>query len=323
MRRRAFFGAVGALLATPLAVGQSAAPARRIAVLEHGDKVSRAGSWRIFEARLRELGYDEGRNLRVERRWAEGVDHRLQPLAQELLAGGPEVVLVNTTTATKILMRLTATVPIVFTGAADPVATGLVASLARPGGNVTGLSTQLTDINAKRFELMREILPGAKRFALLGPASNSGVQTVMKRLQAAAVSVGSDMRLLNAVDAPSIARVFEQLRAEPVDGLLVASVLAPHNPQILSLAARYRVPASFIQKGTLEVGALVVFGPESDAQYRRAADYVQRILAGARPADLPVEQPNEFWLGVNLRTARSLSLAIPQSVLLRADRVID
>jgi putative tryptophan/tyrosine transport system substrate-binding protein len=322
MRRRVFCGAVGALLATPATFGQPTA-VRRIAILEHADAASRAENWRVFEARMRELGYVEGANLRVERRWAGGNDQRVQPLAQELLASSPEVMLVSTTPATKTVMRLTHSVPIVFTGAADPVASGLVASLARPGGNVTGLSSQLPDINEKRFDLFREILPGAKRFALLGPASNSGVQAVMRQLRAAAHSTGADVRLLDASDAASIAGAFEQIRKEPLDGLLVASVLVPHNPQIAGLAAQFRIPASYIQKEALDAGALFVFGQKSEAQYRRAADFVHRILAGAKPADLPVEQPSEFWLGVNLRTARVLGLNVPQSVLLRADRVID
>jgi putative tryptophan/tyrosine transport system substrate-binding protein len=322
MKRRVFCGAVGALLATPAALGQPAAM-RRIAILEHGEKGLRDAQWAILEARLRELGYVEGKSLFIDRRWANSDNERLPRLAQELLAGKPEVVLVNTTPATQALMRLTGTVPIVFTSVADPVAAGIVASLARPGGNVTGFSAQLTDVNEKRFDLLREILPQAKRFGLLGPASNLGVQAVLKRLQAAARSIGADVSLRDAGDAATIGRVFENLRAEPLDALLVASVLAPHNRQIVDLAEKSRIPASFIQNPMLEAGALVVFGPQSDVQYRSAADYVHRILAGAKPADLPVVQPREFWLGVNLRTARALGLTIPQAVLLRADKVIE
>jgi putative ABC transport system substrate-binding protein len=277
----------------------------------------------MIEVRLRELGYVEGANLFIDRRWAGGATDRLPVLARELLAAGPEVVLVNTTPATLALMRLTDSVPIVFTGVADPVAAGIVPSLARPGGNVTGFSAQLTDVNEKRFDLMREILPQAKRFGLLGPASNLGVQAVLKRLQAAARSIGADVSLQDAGDAATISRAFERLRSESLDALLVASVLVAHNRQIADLADKIRIPASFIQKPALEAGALVVFGPETDAQSRHAADYAQRILSGAKPADLPVVQPTRFWLGVNLRTARALSLTVPQSVLVRADRVIE
>ena len=149
---------------------------------------------------------------------------------------------------------------------------------------MTGFSSQLVDINEKRLELLREILPRAKQFGLLGPGSN---------------------------------------RSEPVDALLVASVLVGHNRQILDLSAKSRIPASYIQKGILEAGALVVFGPDTDAHYRRAADYAHRILTGTKPADLPVEQPKDIWLGVDLQTAKAFGLKVPQSVLVRADRVIE
>lgn len=296
---------------------------RRIAILEYGDRTARAESWHTLLARLRELGYAEGRNLAVERRWAESVDARLPALAQELLAGKPEVILVNTTPGTQAFMRLTEKVPIVFTGSADPVASGLVASLARPGGNVTGFSQQLTDVNEKRFEVLLEIVRGAKRIGFLGPASNAGIQAVYKRLQGVARAAAVEIRLIDASEPATITRAFEQLRADPLDALLVASVLAPDNHLIVELAAKAGIPASFIQKGALESGALVVFGPDLEAPYRHAADYVHRILGGTRPADLPVQQPTGFWLGINQRTARALGLRIPQSALVRADRVIE
>jgi len=323
VRRLALLAAAGSMLIAPFGFGQPAAPVRRIAILEYGDMAARASSWAAFDVRLRELGYVEGSNLLVERRWAQGIDARLPALGRELLAARPQVILVNTTPATQVLMRLTDTVPIVFTGAADPVGTGLVASLARPGGNVTGFSSQLVDINEKRLELLREILPRAKQFALLGPGSNRGVQAVLKRLQASARSLGAEVRLLDAGDPGTIERAFERLRSEPVDALLVASVLVGHNRQIVDLSTKSRIPASYIQKGMLEAGALVVFGPDTDAHYRRAADYAHRILTGTKPADLPVEQPKDFWLGVNLQTAKAFGLKIPQSVLVRANRVIE
>jgi putative ABC transport system substrate-binding protein len=318
--RRAFLIGACALLALRDARAQ-AAVVRRVAVLDFQDATTRAGQWQVLRQRLRELGYVEGRNLVIEMRWADGAEQRLESLAKELLAGRPEIVLVNTTPATKTLMRLTSSVPIVFTEVADPVATGLVASLARPGGNVTGVSAQLTDMNVKRFELMHEVLPSARRFALFGPASSAGIQEVLKRLQVAARSVGVDMRLLDASDSVSIVRAFEGLRADPLDALLVSSVLAQHNSQIATLAAQSRVPVSFIQKEALDAGGLLVFGPDSNVQYRRIADYVHQILSGAKPGELPVEQPTEFWLGVNLRAARGLGLKIPQSVIVRADEV--
>jgi putative ABC transport system substrate-binding protein len=283
----------------------------------------RKSEWQVFALRLRQLGYDEERNLSVERRWADGVADRLPGLAQELLAGKPEVVVCSTTTAARTLMRLTDSIPIVSVGSADPVATGLVASLARPGGNVTGVSLMLTAVNEKRLDLMREIDPKAKRFGFLGPADNRGIQAVMKHLQEVARPHGLEIRGLDAGDAPGIARAFGRLKAEPVDALLVASILVGHRKQIVQLAAQSRIPASYVQKEYLDDGGLLVFTLERDALYKHAADYVHRILQGAKPAELPVMQPTEFWLGVNLRTARELGLKVPQSVLIRANQVIE
>ena len=295
---------------------------RRIAILAQDDRASGESLWRVFEARLRELGYVEGKNLSLDRRWADGAEDPLPRLAQELLAGKPELVLATGTVTTRTLMRLTSTIPIVTVGSADPVATGLVASLARPGGNVTGLSFLLGDIAVKRIDLLREIVPGAKRFGLLGN-SNAGVLAVLKQMQDAVRPTGLDVRLLEAGDAPAIARVFERLGAEPVDALIVATALRPHYRQIVDLATRNRIPASFAHKEPLEDGGLMVYAPEREALYRHAAEYAHRILQGAKPVDMPVMQPTVFWLGVNLRTARALGLKVPQSVLLRADRVIE
>jgi putative tryptophan/tyrosine transport system substrate-binding protein len=229
---------------------------------------------------------------------------------------------VTTTPATQAVMRATSTLPIVFIGSADPVAAGLVASLPRPGGNVTGVSAQLVDVNEKRLGLMREIVPQATRFALLGP-DNDGVRSVLKRLQALAPSMSVEMRFVEASDAAAIERAFERLRAEGIHALLVAAALVQHNRQVIALAEKHRVPASYIQKEALEAGALLVFGPDTSTYYRRGAEYMHRILSGAKPSELPVEQPRAYWLGVNQSTAKALGLRIPGSVLLSADRVIE
>lgn len=313
----------GALLLLSAAfLSDATAQTRRVAILEQGDKATRSAGWRVFEERLRELSYVEGKNLVLVRRWADSVDARLPALAQELVAGAPELIVVTTTPGTQAVMRATNTLPIVFIGAADPVTAGLVASLARPGGNVTGLSAQLVDVNEKRLALMHEIVPQARRFALFGP-DNDGVRAVLKRLQAVAPSIGVEVRFVEASDAATTERAFGRLRAEGIDALLVASALAQHNRQVIALAEKYRVPASYVQKETLETGALIVFGPDTSAYYRRAAEYAHRILSGAKPGELPVEQPRVFWLGVNQRTAKALGLTVPTSVLLGADRVIE
>ena len=323
MKRRDFMAVTGTMLVPALVYAQPVAPMRRIAILDPGDRALRANQWQVLESRLRELGYAEGRNLAIDRRWADGVDARLPQLAQELLAGKPEAVLVMTTPATQALMRLTDKIPIVMTGTADPVGTGLVASLARPGRNVTGVSVQLADVAKKRLDLMREMLPKAKRFGLLGPAANAGVQSVLKQLQATAGGQGLEVRLLDAADPQGIARAFDRLTAESLDAVLVAQVLHQHQRQVVDLAAQHRIPAGYVDRDFLDAGGLLVFGPDRDGPYRHAADYVHRILQGANPAEMPVIQPTEFWLGVNLQTARALKLSVPHSILLRANRVIE
>jgi putative ABC transport system substrate-binding protein len=210
-----------------------------------------------------------------------------------------------------------------MTGTAGPVATGLVASLARPGRNVTGISVQLGDVAKKRLDLMREMLPKARRFGLLGSATNAGTQTVLTQLQAAAREKGLEVRLLEATDSQSIARAFDRLAVESIDAMLVTQVMNQHKSQIVELAARYRVPAGYVDAEFLDAGGLLVFGPVRDGPWRHAAEYVHRILQGANPAQMPVMQPTEFWLGVNLRTAQALGLKVPQSVLIRANRVIE
>ena len=310
-----------ALLAATLAFG-AAAQSHKLAILEYGDKAGRATGWQAFDDRLRELGYVEGKNLMVVRRYADGLESRLPALAQELVALAPELIVVSSTPATQAVMLATKTLPIVFIGSADPVAAGLVTSLARPGGNVTGLSAQLTDVNEKRLELMREIVPQGTRFALLGP-DNDGVRAVLKRLNALTHSMKLQVRYVEASDAPTIEHAFARLLAEGVDALLVASALVPHYPQVIALAERHRVPASFVHKEALDAGALLVFGADSSVHFRRAAEYAHRILSGTKPSELPVEQPRTFWLGVNQRTAKTLGLRIPASLLLRADRIIE
>jgi putative ABC transport system substrate-binding protein len=321
--RRQILIAAGVLVVAPLAGAQQAGSVRRIAILEQGSQAVRAAQWRTFETQLRQHGYVEGRNLAVERRWADGVDARLPRLAQEILAGQPEVVLAITTPAIQALMRLTTTIPIVMTGSADPVATGLVASLARPGGNVTGVSLDLATIARKRLELMRDLVPNARFFGLLGPGANAGVRAALAQAQQAAGELRVTLRLIEASDPPTIDAAFQRLSADPVDVLLVTQVMLQHHRRIVDLAARHRLPTSYVDQEILSSGGLLVFGPERDSPYRHAADYVHRLLQGEKAADLPVMQPTEYWLGVNLRTAGALGIRVPPTVLLRADQVLE
>jgi putative ABC transport system substrate-binding protein len=321
MRRRALLLASGSLAA--LRATAQTTLARRVAVLEPGTRSAPFGDWDIFRQRLRALGYTEGGNLIIETWWAEGAPERLPTLAAALVAASPEVALSNTTPAVQALKRASSALPIVMIGVADPVGTRLVESLARPGGNVTGLSALLGDIGVKRLQLLAEMLPGARRFALLGPSGNAGVMSVLRQLQAAAPALGATVQLLDAGDPAAIDRAFAGLAANPVDGLLVTAILYPHHRQIVDLAVRNRIPAAYPRKEFVDSGGLMAYAPDRASTYRRAADYAHRILQGAKPAELPVEQPTTFWFGINKRTAGALGLTIPRSLLLSADAVIE
>lgn len=324
MFRRRFLIFAALCAGTPGVLGQPGGRVHRIAILEQGNPAVRREQWRVLEAQLRDRGYVEGRNLVIERRWAEGIDARLPQLARELLAGEPEVVLAVTTPAIQALRRLTDKVPIVMTGVADPVAAGLVASLSRPGGNVTGVSLDLGSVVRKRLELLREILPTLRRVGMLGPGANAGVQAALGQARDAGKQLGVDVQLIEAASDPSaITRAFERMRSDPVDALIATQIMLQHHRLVIDLAGQQKLPAGFVDRETLDAGALLVFGPERDAPYVHAADYVHRILQGTRPADLPVIQPTQYWLGVNLKTARALGIRIPQAVLLRADHVIE
>jgi putative ABC transport system substrate-binding protein len=322
MRRRAFLFASGALFASRVAA-QTPQRVRRIAILDQGTSTVPFGDWDVTRQRLRELGYREGVNLEVTLHWGDGSVERLPTLAATIVAARPDLILSATTPAIQALKQATSTVPIVMTGGADPVGTGLVASLARPGGNVTGFSQMLTDIGVRRLQLLSEMLPGARRFALLGPSGNAGVQAVLRDLQAAAHALGITVRLLEASDPATIGSAFDGLAATPVDGLLVTAILYPNTRQVVELAARHRVPAAYARREIVSAGGLMAYSPDRTPVYRRAADYVHRILQGANPAELPVEQPANIWFGINLKTARAIGLTIPKTLLARADALIE
>jgi putative ABC transport system substrate-binding protein len=302
---------------------QAAARERRIAILGQGSAAESADLWAAFRERMHELGHVEGRTLRIDPHWARGAVDQLPAIARGLVDAAPEVVVVSSTPAAQAAMQATRTIPIVLVGVGDPVGTGLVASLAHPGGNVTGVSAFLSDIAAKRLELLHQAVPRARRFALLAPASNSAVQRVLPQLEDAARQRGVSVRLVDAFDPASIRHAFNAMAADGVDALLVGAIPAPYGPLIFELALECGVPAAQIYLDQLAAGALLTYGPDRLAPHRRAADYVHRILQGARPADLPVEQPTQVWIGVNLKTARALGLTLPRAILVRADRVID
>ncbi len=323
-RRRVLFAAA-ALVAAAGVRGQASKRGVHIAILSDSIDTAAAARWRSFHERLRELGYVEGGNLRISARYSEGQQSRLPALAAELVALAPDVIVCATTPATLAAKKATSILPIVFIGSAEPVETGLVASLARPGGNVTGTAIISAEMSGKWIELLIELSPGAGKFAFLGQATNPGIVVVFRSMQAAASSVGSSARLLEATNPTEVDQAFAVMVAEKFDAFMVASapVILPQSRQIVELAAHHRLPGLYARDEYLAVGGLLSYSPDRNAYFRRSAEYVHRIVQGTKPADLPVERPTKLDLVINLRAARALGLKISQSILLRADRVIE
>ncbi len=329
MRRRKFIVAAVATLAAPPLLAELPGRARRIGILNARSAPNELDA--AFRDGLRELGYVEGRTIEIVQRWGANSEARAAALAAELLASQVEVIVTATTLAVSAAARATKTVPIVMAASADPVAAGLVESLARPGGNVTGLTLVSTDTAAKRLQLLRDLVPAAKRVAILVEAVPAGQQgaTVNARLiaelEAAARQMGMSIAAYRARSGPEVDAAFEALHREGAQALLVqvSRVMIDHREKIIERAARLRVPTLYEVEGFADVGGLLSYGPSLADMYRRAAGYVDRILRGARPSALPIEQPNKYHLVVNLKTARALGLRVPQEILLRADRVIE
>ena len=323
MDRRAFTTGALALLAAPLAAEAQAGKMARVGYL-----VSQSVTAETFEAfrkGLREFGWTEGQNLALEVRSPEGDPRRLLALAAELVRLPVDVLVASAAPASVAAKQATTTVPIVSVYTLDPVALGLVASLARPGGNVTGLSTLSLGYAGKMLELLGSVVPNASRVAVLGDPANPSHAIYWRQLDASA-------RMLRLTLIPAGVRRSEELESvfarigggQVVQGLLVMHqpLTFVHRKRIVRLAAEHRLPAVYGSREAADDGGLMAFGPSMPAIYRRAAAFVDRILKGAKPADLPVEQPTEFELVINLKTAKALSLTIPQSVLGRADEVI-
>ena len=325
IRRREILIAACALLVAPFALGQPAGRRVRIGILSVGNEDTQSEVWPAFRDQLQKSGYVEGKNLVIEARFGRGVPARLHALAAELVALKPDLIVTNGTQETQAAMKATSSIPIVFAGSGDPVKTGLVASLARPGGNVTGQSVMGTQLAPKWLEMLLEIAPGTKQIAYLGQSSNQAIREIYQSLQETGRSRGIAIRLLEASTPDEIARAFELMVREKFDGFVISAsqVLLAHRQNIVDLAARHRLPAVYEREGYVAAGGLLSYGNDRVATYRRAADYVHRILQGAKPADLPVEQSASFRTVVNLAAARALGIKIPQSILLRADRVIE
>jgi putative tryptophan/tyrosine transport system substrate-binding protein len=323
--RRAFVAGTAAVLATPLGAGaQQPAKVWRIGFL--GSAFASAAGVRVEALRLglRELGYVEGRNLAIEFRWAEGNNDRLPALAAELVQSRVDVIVTQGTPATLAARRATTTIPIVFATAGDPVGTGIVASLSRPGGNITGLTDVTTDVAGKRLALLREAAPGVTRIAVLWNSSNPVAGLALKETEVAAQTLGLPLRSVEVRDVNRLDSAFSTIVRERAGAVVVLPdpALFDRRVQIAEMAAKNRLPSMAWTPEFAESGCLMIYGPSTAEMHRRAATYVDKILRGAKPADLPVEQPTKFELIINLKTAKTLGLTIPESLLRRADQVI-
>jgi putative ABC transport system substrate-binding protein len=289
-----------------------------------GSNTPSAESQRIaaFVQRLRQLGWIEGRTIAIESRWGEGRNERFAEIAAEFVRLKVDVIVTAGTAAVVRAKQATSVIPIVFAVAGDPVGTGLVASLARPGGNVTGLSMQQTDLAGKRVELLREVVPG-RRLVIMANIGSPGAVLDMREVQTAARTLGFDVATLEIRRAEDIAPAFEAL--DRADALYVCGdpLVFTHRIRINTLALAARLSTIHDQREYVEAGGLMSYGPNFPDLYRRAADYVDKILRGTKPADIPVEQPTKFDLVVNLTTAKAIGLDVPAILLARADEVIE
>jgi putative tryptophan/tyrosine transport system substrate-binding protein len=273
---------------------------------------------------MRDLGYVDGKTIKIEWRWAEDRVEKLPDLAAELVRLKVDVIVSSSTPAAKALKTATSTIPIVMALIGDPVGTGLVASLARPGGNLTGLTNIAQDLSAKRLELLNEVVPSASRVAAMLNPTNPLDQVELKETQLAARKLGVHLQPIEASDSKSLQEAFATMTRKRVRGLVVLTdgIFYSQRVQIVQLATKNRLPAVYFQPEFTADGGLMSYAPNTDHFFHRSALYVDKILKGAKPADLPVEQPTKFELIINLKAAKQIGLTIPPNVLVRADKVI-
>jgi putative ABC transport system substrate-binding protein len=325
MKRREFITLLGAAAAWPLtARAQQSTKLPTIGFLGAATASFERASTDAFVQRLRELGWIENRTVAIEYRWAEGRDERFAEIAAEFVRLKVDVILTYGTPSISAVKKATAVIPIVFAAAGDPVGTGLVASLARPGGNITGLSIQQTDLASKRLEMLREVLPGLRTVAILFDVGSPNSVLEMGEAQAAARTLGLAVVTSEIRRAEDIAPVFEALKGH-ADALYVCPnpLLTTNRIRINNLALGVRLPTMHGFREYTVAGGLMSYGPNFPDLFRRAGEYVDKILRGAKPSDLPVEQPTKFDFIINLTTAKVLGLEIPPTLLARADEVIE
>jgi putative ABC transport system substrate-binding protein len=329
MIRRQFITLLGgAAAAWPLATrAQQPERMRRIGVLMNlaaDDPESQARIGALLQG-LQEFGWSIGRNVRIDYRWAAGDPGRLRSHAAELVALAPDVILANANPSVEVLQQTARAMPIVFVAVTDPVGTGVVASLARPGGNATGFTSAEFSMSAKWLELLKEVAPGVTRAAVLQDPGNPGSIPQFAAIQSVAPSLGVDLSTIFLRDAGEIEGAVAAFARAPNGGLIATrtSGAIGHRNLIITQAAKLRLPAVYPLRLFVTAGGLASYGPDIVDQCRRAASYVDRILKGAKPADLPVQAPTKYELTINLKTAKALGLTVPDSVLARADEVIE
>jgi putative ABC transport system substrate-binding protein len=325
MRRREFIAMLGGAAAWPLvARAQQAGKLPIIGLLGSATLLAESQRVAAFVQRLRQLGWIENRNVAIEYRYAEGRSERFVEIATEFVQLKVDVIVATTAPAVIAAKQATSVIPIVFTSANDPVGLGLVASLARPGGNVTGLSNQIADTASKRLELLREVAPGLRRLAILANVGNPGPVLDMREAQATVRMLGLEAVTMEIRRAEDIGPAFELAKGR-VDALYVAAdpFANSNRAPIITLALAARLPTIYGIRDFVEAGGLMSYGPNVVDEFRGGADYVDKILRGTKPAEIPVQQPTKFDFVINLTTAKALGLTVPPLLLARADEVIE
>jgi putative ABC transport system substrate-binding protein len=326
MQRRAFIAALGGAVAWPFATrAQRAGKVWRIGMLDSTPAALNVSNIDAFRREMRRLGYAEGANLVIEYRSSEGRPERFPELAAELLRLKVDLIVTRGTPAVLAAKKASTTLPIVMAAIGEPVETGAIVSLANPGGNVTGLSSFVTELIAKRVEIMREVLPAIASIAVLDNMANGSVPAQWDEAKRAAAAFGLQPHLHDVRKPEDIDRAFRAMSTQRIDALLggLDSVVIAIRARVIELTARQRLPAIFASREFVEEGGLLSYGTHYGDLYRRAAIYVDKIFKGARPAELPVEQPTKLELVINMKSARALGLTPPPSLLARADEVIE
>jgi putative ABC transport system substrate-binding protein len=329
MRRREFITLLGgAAAAWPVSVAaQRAGKLWRIGMLDSATRELNSANVDVFLGSLRELGYVEGQNLVVDYRSAGGRDERLPDLVAELIRLNPDVIVLRGTPEVLAVRNVTSTIPVVMTAVVDPVGLGVAASLSHPGGNVTGMSSIASAMGTKRVGLLKELVPGMRRMAWLGDFRNSSVGIGWEETQIAARALGIEAVKFDVQRAADVSRAFNVARNEKVDAdaIIVSAdgTTRPNRRLIIDLAAMNRLPAIYIAREFVDEGGLMAYGTNYANLYRRAASFVDKIFKGAKPAELPIEQPTRFELVINLRAAKALGIDVPPTLLALADEVIE